>query len=200
MARFGVVWVVALGVSAAAACKFEGSLPEEEAEPAQAGNEGETSAGGSGKSSEGGAAPDTPSAPSSVGGEVATGGDAAGQGGQALIAGGGAGAGGEETAASGAGGAPLASECSISDGCEARCQQATGTCQLIDMPFACEFDEYAGNSRELACGELVTVGPVECGGCGPVDVKIYFDGRSCWQGLPDCTLPEFNGVLFRIDD
>lgn len=189
-----------LGVSVAVACKFEGALEPEEPQAA-AGNQAETQAGAAASNSDGGRDDGRPNEPAGMGGQLSTGGgdDAAGQAGEPSSASGGAGAGGESHAA-GAGGAPLASECNISEGCEAGCQQAMGTCQLIDMPFACEFAKYAGTSHELACGELAVVGEVQCGGCGLVDVKVYFDGQGCWQGIPDCELVEFENVLFRIDD
>lgn len=201
MVRFGFVRVVALGVSVAIACKFEGALEPEEPQTT-AGNPGETNAGAPTSQGDGGRGSGGPKVPSSMGGELSTGGgdDAAGQAGRTFAPAGGAGAGGQTSGDAGAGGAPLASECNISEGCEAGCQQASATCELIDMPFACEFAKYAGTSHDLSCGELATVGEVECGGCGLVDVKVYFDGQGCWQGIPDCELVEFDDILFRIND
>jgi hypothetical protein len=102
--------------------------------------------------------------------------------------------------AGGAGGAggELPTDCNVNEGCEARCREPTRTCSVVDIGIACEFKKYAGTSLKLTCGELTSVGEVNCGACGPVDFKIYFDGQSCWQGIPDCERGEFKGILFRV--
>jgi hypothetical protein len=69
----------------------------------------------------------------------------------------------------------------------------------VPLAAFCEFIQSTGLSAEVACGDTVTVAPqVCCGGCGCVDVVLFFDGRTCWEGIPTCGLDEFAGKLFAL--
>ncbi len=90
-----------------------------------------------------------------------------------------------------------ASSCDLDGDCLATCHGQLAECEVVDPGYSCEFTQLAGVSQQLTCGEPLVAGNVCCGGCGCVDVVLYFDGQQCWQGLPACDLPEYAGkVLF----
>jgi len=124
---------------------------------------------------------------------VATGGegfDGAGGSGPVEAGGGAGGAGGDRAEAE------TATSCSLDDdACSADCHGDAATCSVIDFGYSCEFQAFAGVSAPLTCGELAVVGNACCGGCGCVDVVVYFDGKRCWQGLPSCALSDYAGKL-----
>jgi hypothetical protein len=73
------------------------------------------------------------------------------------------------------------------------CTNQRATCAVLSQP-ACEFMAFAGATKTLSCGETVAVGTTACGLlCGMVTVELFFDGRYCWQGVPECVLPELAG-------
>jgi hypothetical protein len=71
------------------------------------------------------------------------------------------------------------------------------TCGIESNGFACEFEGFLGATADVSCAERVVIGTACCGSCGCVPVEIYFDGTRCWQGMPLCQLPGFNGRLFK---
>jgi hypothetical protein len=73
----------------------------------------------------------------------------------------------------------------------AECDVPQATCAVISE-YDCEFSQLAGATAVLACGQTLPVGEANCGQCGLVAVKLYFDGRDCWQGIPDCTTTNFS--------
>ncbi|HYP75559.1 MAG TPA: hypothetical protein VER12_06385 [Polyangiaceae bacterium] len=77
--------------------------------------------------------------------------------------------------------------CDINATCSATCEQKTVTCG-VEPSFTCEFSGFNGATAEVACGQRVVIGTACCGGCGCVPVEVYFDGKYCWQGIPQCTL------------
>jgi hypothetical protein len=90
-----------------------------------------------------------------------------------------------------------ASTCDLDGDCLATCHGQLAECGVADPGYSCEFTQLAGVSQQVTCGEPQVAGNVCCGGCGCVDVVLYFDGLRCWQGLPACDLPEYFGkVLF----
>jgi hypothetical protein len=189
-------WV--LVASSLIACKFEAAdeFPMVDAEAGKSGDDDSSSghtaarAGTSSRSGgEGGASGDdtpgnggqsSPEGGSESGATGASGSDGAGAAGDA-----------------GAGGTgDVGSECDITTGCAATCQEESATCTVAPLDFACEFVAVAGESAQVACGEMAVVGMACCGGCGCVDVKVYFDGHKCWQGIPDCQIDLFTDKLF----
>ncbi|MEO6599361.1 MAG: hypothetical protein ABIQ16_05775 [Polyangiaceae bacterium] len=165
--------------------------------------DGSTGADGGGSSQEAGGAP-------SVSGHGGSGGTA-GKGGHPPKAGGDAGEGGSggdnEGSVAGESGSPSAdagsggatettpSEISADAGAgpvPTRCAAKQATCAVLSEP-ACEFMAFADQTKTLSCGEIATVGMAQCGACGPATVELYFDGRTCWQGIPDCALADFAG-------
>lgn len=81
--------------------------------------------------------------------------------------------------------------CTLDDTCVANCTTRTATCGVESFGAACEFEGLKGASAALSCGEHKVVGLACCGGCGCVPVEVYFDGWSCWQGLPQCSADQF---------
>ena len=107
-----------------------------------------------------------------------------------------AGAGGDPAADRDAGDASSESECDLDGGCAAVCHGQAAHCTVELAGFSCELDAFQSASANVACGETSTVGTALCGGCGSVDVQLYFDGTRCWEGLPGCTRPEYSGKFF----
>jgi hypothetical protein len=89
-------------------------------------------------------------------------------------------------------------ECDLLDGgCTSNCTSDRGTtCEVILDHTDCELVEFAGAFATVACGQSAAVGTANCGGCGSVEVDVYYDGARCWQGIPDCPLPQFAGKFF----
>lgn len=192
MSRFGLVKGITLGVCVVVGCRIEdGELPRQPT-PSSAGTKAEspTEQGGSADRDEGSGGKETRAQDEYEGATQSDAGEAPSAAGQ----------GGAETRGGGGEGGALPTDCNVNDGCEAKCRQPTRTCSVVDLGIACEFSKYAGTSLELTCGELTSVGEVNCGACGPVDFKVYFDGQSCWEGIPDCERGEFKGILFRVVD
>jgi hypothetical protein len=95
--------------------------------------------------------------------------------------------------------APLdpASECDIDGGCISKCPSDTVNCTVEFPPGECEFEAFRDIPTSVTCGQSVTVGIANCGGCGSVAVQVYYDGSYCWQGIPDCMLPQFVGKFLN---
>jgi hypothetical protein len=85
-------------------------------------------------------------------------------------------------------------ECDVEGGCASNCTDAGVTCAVAIDSVACELSgEFVGASASLTCGQSATVRTTCCGGCGCVAVDVYYDGTRCWEGIPDCTMPQFTG-------
>jgi hypothetical protein len=88
-------------------------------------------------------------------------------------------------------------ECNLDGGCKASCTADAGvTCTIAPSNFACELEQYADASADVSCGGTTTLGMACCGGCGCVAVEVYYDGRRCWQGMPDCAISQFTNEFF----
>jgi hypothetical protein len=88
-------------------------------------------------------------------------------------------------------------ECNLDGGCTSSCtENQSNTCAVMLDRADCELLEFAGASAIVACGQSAAVGTADCGGCGSVEVKVFYDGARCWQGIPDCVLPQFAGNFF----
>ncbi len=81
-------------------------------------------------------------------------------------------------------------------GTPSSCATQTAVCTIVSASNACEIALTVGESATVACGSVATVRTVSCGGCTEVAVKVYFDGKHCWEGLPDCPLDEYAGKFF----
>lgn len=95
---------------------------------------------------------------------------------------------------------PPPAECALDGGtCSANphptCAEPRAKCTVRDPGFSCELPKFAGVSATVACGATATVGTACCGACGCVKVEVYYDGEYCWEGFPDCSLPEYAGKL-----
>jgi hypothetical protein len=86
--------------------------------------------------------------------------------------------------------------CELDGGCAVTCTGQTADCTVVPVGFACEFDGFVGATQHAECGVNVSVGTACCGGCGCVAVDVFYDGRRCWQGIPDCALDQFAGKVF----
>jgi hypothetical protein len=75
---------------------------------------------------------------------------------------------------------------SESGSCAHMCPDAGVGCTVQFATFSCELAEFADASAIVTCGQTATVGTACCGGCGCVAVEVYYDGRQCWEGIPDC--------------
>ena len=102
------------------------------------------------------------------------------------------GAAGDGSAGAGAVGDPA--PCDLNGNCTLQCQ-STVTCGIEWPGFACELQGFTGATAEVSCGQRVVIGTACCGGCGCVPVEVYFDGVQCWEGMPECTLPQFTDQL-----
>jgi hypothetical protein len=87
-------------------------------------------------------------------------------------------------------------ECTIGETCGSKCMATIVSCSIESLGFACEFDGFVGASTSLTCGERAVIGTACCGGCGCVPVEVYFDGKHCWEGVPQCTLEQFSNEMF----
>ena len=86
--------------------------------------------------------------------------------------------------------------CDLDGGCVSKCTNQTVSCAVEPLPTFCEFDGFTGASAPVTCGQRVVIGTVCCGACGCVPVEVFFDGTSCWQGIPQCTLPSLANQFF----
>jgi hypothetical protein len=89
-------------------------------------------------------------------------------------------------------------ECDLLDGgCLSDCTSDRGnTCTVILDSTDCELLEFTGAFVTVACGQSAVVGTANCGGCGSVEVEVYYDGARCWEGIPNCALPQLAGKFF----
>ncbi|MEP7049204.1 MAG: hypothetical protein ABJB12_02580 [Pseudomonadota bacterium] len=87
-------------------------------------------------------------------------------------------------------------QCDLNGGCVSKCTDQTVTCTVQSLGFACEMEGFVGASKEVACGQRAVVGTACCGGCGCVPVEVFFDGTSCWQGIPACTTFAFTNKFY----
>jgi hypothetical protein len=137
---------------------------------------------------------------SSQAGHPAIGSGEAGQGGQA---GGGNEAGDAASGAAGSGDAGTSNtpsqkppmECDVDGGCTSKCTGETVSCAVESFGNYCEFELFHDTPVTVTCGQTASVGIANCGTCGTVAVKLYYDGSLCWQGIPDCPLPGAAGKL-----
>jgi hypothetical protein len=82
--------------------------------------------------------------------------------------------------------------CEVNGSCTSKCEDKPSvTCGIESTGFACEFEGFVGATAQVACGQHVVIGMACCGGCGCVPVEVFFDGTRCWQGAPQCELPQF---------
>lgn len=88
-------------------------------------------------------------------------------------------------------------ECNINGSCISDCREKAVTCAVASVGFACELRALTGAEAPTTCGERATVGMACCGGCGCVPVEVFFDGSHCWEGIPQCELPEFKDKFFE---
>jgi hypothetical protein len=87
---------------------------------------------------------------------------------------------------------PETAECDVDGGgCVSKCVHEVANCGVESFAFACEFDLFHDMPAAMTCGQSVTVGIANCGLCGAVAVKLYYDGSYCWQGVPDCAGQSF---------
>ena len=83
----------------------------------------------------------------------------------------------------------------VDGGCASKCTGETVSCAVESYDTLCEFELFRGTPVTVACGQTATAGIANCGGCGSVAVEVYYDGSLCWEGVPDCPLPELSGKL-----
>jgi hypothetical protein len=89
--------------------------------------------------------------------------------------------------------------CSLEGGpnsCVLTCTDASVTCVVAYASFSCELEEFAEASATVACGQTATVGTACCGACGCVAVEVFYDGKRCWEGIPDCSQGTVEGQWF----
>lgn len=94
-----------------------------------------------------------------------------------------------------AGPTPPPRSCELDGDCPNNCPSTSARCTVLSSDF-CEYDAAAGLSAEVVCGETEIIKSVDCGGCGRVDVVVFFDGEWCWQGVPDCPVRSVAGQVF----
>ncbi len=90
--------------------------------------------------------------------------------------------------------------CDVDGGCVSQCTNQSATCAVISSGVICELDGFVGASAEVGCGQRTIVGTACCGGCGCVPVEVFFDGTSCWQGVPTCAFSGLADQLFNPHD
>jgi hypothetical protein len=68
-------------------------------------------------------------------------------------------------------------------------------CTVQSNGWMCEYLPWQGTvSDPLGVQQQETIGWSNCSDvCGSVPVKVYYDGELCWQGIPDCQSPGFQG-------
>jgi hypothetical protein len=86
-------------------------------------------------------------------------------------------------------------ECDVDGGCASNCTTEAVSCGVVSFGAYCEFELFHDVPVTVACGQTATVGIANCGICGSVAVKVYYDGSFCWQGIPDCPSQDFSGKL-----
>jgi hypothetical protein len=94
-----------------------------------------------------------------------------------------------------AGPTPPPRSCELDGDCPNNCPSTSARCTVLNSDF-CEYEAAAGLSAEVTCGETELIKSVDCGGCGRVDVVVFFDGEWCWQGVPDCPVRSVAGQVF----
>jgi len=105
------------------------------------------------------------------------------------------------TGNTGSAGAPAEEEdlpesCELNNTCASKNEDTIVTCGVVSSGHACEFDGFSGATASIAGGQRVVVGTACCGGCGCIPVELYFDGKHCWQGIPQCSLGNFENQVF----
>ncbi len=75
--------------------------------------------------------------------------------------------------------------CDLMGNCDSSCENTPVTCG-IQAGNECEYRGFVGATAQLTCGQHAVIGIACCGACDCVPVEVYFDGVSCWQGIPQC--------------
>ena len=96
----------------------------------------------------------------------------------------------------GSGGQPPRDQCDLNGGCVSTCTTPSAICAVSTDGNYCELKGFVGASAEVGCGQRAIVGIACCGACECVPVEVFFDGTSCWQGMPQCTQPALSGQMF----
>jgi hypothetical protein len=87
-------------------------------------------------------------------------------------------------------------QCDLNTSCMSNATTTIVTCGVEAIGFACEFEGFVGATADVGSGQHVVIGTACCGGCGCTPVEVYYDGRNCWQGIPECVLPQFMDQMF----
>ena len=96
-----------------------------------------------------------------------------------------------------AGDAAPPKSCDLNGSCISKCENSTATCGIVSTGAFCELEGFTGATAQVACGQRVVIGTACCGGCGCVPVEVFFDGKHCWEGMPQCKGLELdNRMLF----
>ena len=75
--------------------------------------------------------------------------------------------------------------CDLNGNCDSSCQNTPVTCG-VQSGSECEYWGFVGATAQVTCGQRTVIGVACCGQCECVPVEIYFDGVTCWQGIPQC--------------
>lgn len=76
--------------------------------------------------------------------------------------------------------------CDLDGNCDSDGDGAKVTCG-VEPWFECEFNGFVGATAQVGWGQRAVIGTACCGACECVPVEVYFDGKQCWQGIPQCT-------------
>jgi len=83
---------------------------------------------------------------------------------------------------------PPDTSCDLDGSCITDCKDRRVTCGIeTNGPVYCEFQGFTGATAQVACNQRAVIGMACCGGCGCIPVEVYFDGKYCWQGMPECS-------------
>ena len=91
---------------------------------------------------------------------------------------------------------PPPPSCELDRTCTIEGEATVVHCAVDYVGFTCEFEGFKGATAEISGGRRAVIGTACCGGCGCTPVEVYFDGTYCWQGIPQCELPQFSDQVF----